>query len=578
MGGLSARRALGLSSLALVWAYAVAGRADPVFVDATLAAGVDYLQHAPETAPDCIFGFCETDRMTGGAAVADVDGDGDLDLFVTRLDAHDLLFRNDGNGSFTDVSLSAGFSAWVLQSNGPVFGDIDNDGDPDLFVTTLGTGSAPNDRDYLFLNDGTGSFTEAAVARGAAGVDTDPRVGFSATFGDYDRDGWLDLHTTEWTSSGTVHMRLLHNLGPTSPGFFSDTTASAGVALVGVFGFASSFTDLDGDSWPDLAIAADFGTSRLFWNDGDGTFTNGTTAAGVGTDENGMGSTFGDYDGDGDLDWFVTAIHDASGSCPNLSCGWGDTGNRLYRYDGARVFSDQTDAKGVREGHWGWGSAFFDYDNDGDLDLVMTNGVIFPDSSTEDHFNGDPIRFWRNDGAGVMTEVSLSAGLTDTRSGAGLLVFDYDEDGDLDLFVVNNGDSPVLYRNDGGNANSWLRVRANGGASNRDGIGVIVRVRASAAGAVQLHEIGSTTHFLGQSERIAHFGLGPAAGPVHEVELEWPSGATTLLTNVPANQLLVVQEAAITPAVPVWAVLVGGGGVALAALGRLRSRRAGDAR
>ena len=544
-----------------------------MFVDVTTAAGVDYLQHAPAAPPTCLSGVCEVDRMSGGAAVADVDGDGDLDLFVTRLDAHDLLFLNQGDGTFSDGSVAAGLTPFVLQSNGAAFGDIDNDGDADLFVTTVGTsGTAPNDRDYLFLNDGSGAFTEVAVARGAAAADAQVRFGFSPNFGDYDRDGWLDLHSTEWTSTASTHMRLLRNLGASSPGFFSDVTSSAGVPPLGVWGFASTFTDLDEDGWPDLAIAADFGTSRLFWNDGDGTFTDGTGAAGVGTDQNGMGSTFGDYDGDGDLDWFVTSIHDDSGNCPNLSCGWGDTGNRLYRNDGARSFSDQTDAKGVREGYWGWGSAFFDYDNDGDLDLVMTNGVIFPGGTTEDPFNADPMRFWRNDGTGVMPEVSAAVGLTDTRSGAGLLVFDYDADGDLDVFVVNSGDSPVLYRNDGGNANAWLRVHAIGTTSNRDGLGTRVRVRATAGGPVQEREIGTSTHFLGQSERIAHFGLGAGSAPLHEVELVWPSGETTLLSNVARNQQLTVREGASVPLVPGWALVLAASGLALAAGRSLRRR------
>ncbi len=273
--------------------------------------------------------------MTGGAAVADVDGDGDLDLFVTRLDAHDLLFRNDGNGTFTDVTVASGLAAFNFQSNGAGFGDIDNDGDPDLVVVTIGDFDDPtNLRNYLFLNDGSGVFSEAAVARGTDATSVTSRTVWSVNFGDYDRDGWLDLHTTYW-AFGAANSRLLRNRGAAQPGFFDDTTVAAGVEMPGVFAFASTFTDLDGDAWPDLAVAADFGTSRLFWNNGDGSFTDGTVAAGVGTDENGMGSTFGDYDADGDLDWFVTSIRDPAETCETGPCAWGYTGNRLYRNDGS---------------------------------------------------------------------------------------------------------------------------------------------------------------------------------------------------------------------------------------------------
>jgi hypothetical protein len=529
----------------------------PSFSDVTGSAGVGYLQHAAAQASSgCIFvSTCEPERMSGGAAVADVDGDGDLDLFATRLDAPDLLFENLGNGSFADASAAAGFDAYDLQSNGAAFGDVDADGDPDLLVTVLGeAGDATNARNYLFLNDGGGGFTEAAVARGADATSPGPRTTYSVSFGDYDLDGWLDLHVSEWSILGTENSRLLHNRGAVAPGFFEDTTDEAGVSLSGVSAFASSFVDLDRDGWPDLAVAGDFGTSRLFWNDGDGSFTEDTVGAGVGTDENGMGSTFGDFDGDGDLDWFVTSIHDPAETCETQPCNWGYSGNRLYAYDGARSFSDATDTAGVRAGYWGWGAVFFDSDNDGDQDLVMTNGVDFPVFTFDDAFNADPMRLWQNDGSGVMTEISAGAGLSDTSSGKGLLVFDYDADGDLDLFVVNNAGAPRLYRNDGGNDNDWLRVRLVGRSSNREGYGAKVRVEASPGGGVREQQVGAIHHFLGQSERVAHFGLGPAAGPVHRVEVVWPSGQSQSLADVAPNQLLVLTEPVPVPALPLPAL------------------------
>lgn len=289
----------GVPALAWLWVAAQLFLSDsilpqPVFTDVTASAGVTYLQHAAKFPPNCIFGSglaCEPERMSGGATVGDVDGDGDLDLYVTRIDASDVLFINQGNGKFLDGTAAAGLGGFHVQSNGAAFADIDNDGDLDLYVVTMGDANDPaNNRNYLFINDGSGSFTEDVVARGAAVITTAWHRSFSIAFGDYDRDGWVDIHTTEWRPLQARHSRLLRNLGAAAPGSFEDTTVAAGVDLALVDSFASSFTDLDGDGWQDLVVAADFRRSRLFWNNGDGTFRDGTAAAGVGTDENGMGS------------------------------------------------------------------------------------------------------------------------------------------------------------------------------------------------------------------------------------------------------------------------------------------------
>jgi len=437
-----------------------------------------------------------------------------------------------------------GLELFDLQSNGAAFGDIDNDGDQDLYVGVMGAaGDATNHRNYLFINDGS-SFSEQAMARGAGmGSSQDRRI-FSVALGDYNRDGYLDLHATEWLVPSAPHSRLLRNRGASSAGYFDDVTTAAGVELSGIEGFSSTFTDLDRDGWPELAVAGDFGTSRLFWNNGDGSFTDGTEAAGVGTDENGMGSALGDLDGDGDLDWFVTSIFDADETCEVHACNWGYSGNRLYRNEGGRVFSDVTDAAGVRDGAWGWGTVFFDYDNDGDLDLVMVNGIDFAETVVDTKYVDDPMRFWENDGSGVMTEKSAAVGLTDTGSGKGLLTFDYDGDGDLDLFVVNNGAGPRLYRNDGGNAKGWLRVQTVGSVSNRDGLGAWITLQALPGGPVQVREMGTAGHFLGQSERVAHFGLGDGSSPVHKVTVRWPSGTVQEFLELARDTTLVASEPA----------------------------------
>ena len=546
----------------------LASSAQAGFTDVTDAAGLGgYVQFDPANPESECLTFpspfsCETERLSGGAATADVDGDGWPDLYVTRLDAPDLLFRNRGDGTFEDFTTTAGLSGFDLQSNGANFADVDNDGDPDLYVLVVGLATDPvNSRFYLFINDGSGHFTEEAAVRGAAVASDENRGGFSVAVGDYDRDGFVDLYTTDWATDelDEPHGRLLRNRGVLAPGHFEDVTDAAGVRIdpdpacaaastCETFGFAPAFVDLDGDGWLDLAVAADFGTSRLFWNDGDGTFTDGTVAAGVGTDENGMGSTFGDYDGDGDLDWFVTSIFDPDETCdqPGQQCNWGYTGNRLYRNLGGRLFEDATDEAGVRDGYWGWGAAFFDFDNDADLDLAMTNGVEFPilpepQRSVYARFDPDPMRMWRNDGAGAMPEVSAGLGLTDLGSGKGLLTFDYDRDGDLDLFVANNAATGVLYRNDEDGGNEWLRVRIAGGPGfNADGIGAVVTLQADPGGPVQVRHVGASSHFLGESERTLHFGLGDHPGPIHQLTATWPGLGTAIFGTVAVNQEIVL--------------------------------------
>jgi hypothetical protein len=539
-----------------------------MFIDVTAAAGIDHLQYQVTSPP------LESDAeyMTGGVAVGDCNGDGWEDLYVTALDAPDTLFRNRRNGTFEDVTVAAGLDL-DLASNGAGWADLDNDGDQDLYVTALG----PNEtRFHLFVNDGRCAFSEEAQARGAAIEGPDPHYGFSVTFGDYDLDGWLDIHTTEWRADADnpggarPNSRLLRNRGESAPGYFEDVTDSARVGLDALPGAAansalsSRFADMDGDGWPELLVVSDGGTSRIFWNDKNGTFSDGTDAAGVGTEDSGTGSAIGDFDGDGFLDWFVTSVYDPAD--PGL------TGNRLYRNEGDRSFSDQTDAAGVRDGFWGMGAVAFDLDNDADVDLAMTNGVNLPflappDDAPFARFDPDPMRAWLNDGTGSMTEDSAGLGLTDEGPGRGIATFDYDLDGDLDLFVVNNGGSPILYQNQGGNQRGWLRVRAQGRDSNRDGIGALVAVWAGPESPPQLREIEAGGGFLGQSERTAHFGLGPGSTPVHRVLVYWPAtGRTDEYANVPRNTTLLAVEgdgtrlATVADAEAIAAAGGGGGG------------------
>ncbi|MBI3784796.1 MAG: CRTAC1 family protein [Deltaproteobacteria bacterium] len=528
------------------------------FTDVTSEAGVDYLLRLSRLP----YPGSDAELFAGGAAVADVNNDGWPDLYVSRLDAPGLLFLNRGNGRFEDVTWSVGLAAFSIGSNGCVWGDIDNDGDVDLFVSTLGQSAF---RYYLFINQLAESsrleFREQGQERGAALLGA-RRNGASAVFADYDRDGWLDLYVADWNprAAGTPpdrpsYARLLHNRGADAPGFFEDATSTAGVDLGGLpprngrtqgaVPLSPRFSDLDSDGWPDLVIAADFGLSQLFWNNGDGTFSNGTADAGVGTDENGMGSAIGDYDGDGSLDWFVTSIFDPTSACDTNLCFWGRTGNRLYRNEGGRHFSDRTDEAGVRDGGWGWGAAFFDSENDGDLDLVMTNGINYG-YQFEQRFHDDPMRLWRNDD-GHFTDVAAMAGMAATGQGRGILTFDYDRDGDLDVFVVQNNGHPILYRNDSSSANGCLRVRPVQSQTHSPAIGARVTVVASRDGARQTREVDAGSNFLGQSEAVAHFGLGAGDAPVAEVRVRWPrSGNESVLHDVPRNQEITVEEEAST--------------------------------
>ncbi len=472
--------------------------------------------------------------MTGGAAAGDFDGDGLVDLFFTRIDGTDVLYKNLGNGSFQDVSLTAGFTA-NLPTNGPVFGDIDNDGDLDLYVSAVVPLSANGNRYYLYINNGDGTFTEDAVAHGADITTTIPTNGMGIALGDYNRDGYLDAMTSDWNSlASQSSSRLLRNQGAVNPGHFDDVTVAAGLNVypdTTAYRFSPRFSDMDGDGNPDLAIAADFVTSQLFWNNGDGTFTDGTAAANVGTDRAGMGSTIGDFDGDGDLDWYVTAILNGTPS-PTT-----EFGNKLYRNDGNRVFSEQTFDAGIQPSGWWWGTTWLDYDNDGNLDLMATNG--FPGV-----FDADPTTLWRNNGDGTFSDVTTAQGITDTAQGRGLLTLDYDNDGDLDTLVINHGGAPVFYRNDSANGNAWLRVKTQGTESNRDGIGarIIIDPDSTVTGDEQLREIDGGTNYLSQNQMTAHFGLGALVGNIDNITIYWPSGIVQQFFDVAPNQVLLAME------------------------------------
>jgi hypothetical protein len=498
--------------------------AAPTFTNVTASAGINHLHSVPPG----------QQAMTAGAAAGDFDGDGLVDLFFTRIAAPDVLYRNTGSG-FVDISASAGFTQ-TRPSNGVAAGDIDNDGDLDLYVT-----GSESSRNFLYVNDGAGHFTEDAGTRGAsvAAPQSTSLRAQGAAFGDYDRDGYLDILTSDHSRpTATSGARLLRNLGAAEPGHFIDVTHAAGLDVYRTsiavpdtsYRFTPMFSDVDRDGATDVIYVSDARTSQLFWNHGDGTFTDGTLAASVGTDKSGMGSALGDYDRDGDLDWFITAIFDT----PFLGT---HPGNRFYRNNGNRTFTDVTTVAGVRNSGWGWGTRFFDFDNDSHLDLIATNGFL-------SGFTADRTMLWRNNANGTFADVGVASGIVDTGQGRGLLHLDYDNDGDLDVVIANYASAPILYRNDGGNEGHWLRVKTIGTVSNRDGVGALITVTPNAdqPEASQIWEITAGDSYLSQSELAAHFGLGDFSAAVDRVTIQWPSGILQTLTDVPVDSMVIAQE------------------------------------
>ena len=384
------------------------------------------------------------------------------------------------------------------------------------------------------INNGDGTFSDESAASAFAAMTSDNT--FSAAFADYDLDGDLDLALSHWDwQEGVVNTdpipdteTLWRNNGDGSYSNVSiQSVLSAAIGGDGTdYSFTPNFADIDNDGFPDLLMAADFKTSQVFLNNRDGTFSDITTD--TISDENGMGAAVGDYDNDGDLDWFVTAI--AAEDVPQDN---GFNGNRLYRNAGNGAFEDVTDAAGVRIGGWGWGACFADFNNDGHLDIFHVNGWY------DARFAKLPSRLYIADGGGSFDEVALRAGVSTDRQGRGVVCTDFDRDGDVDLFIVNNQDFSELYENQHPNPRSWLTVRLRGTGANTNGIGA--RVLATARGETQLREIRHGNNFVSQHVAEAHFGLGDAV-QVTELRVVWPGGDEQTFEDVAVNQVLVIER------------------------------------
>lgn len=506
----------------------------PRFVDITADVGIDF-KHAGGIDKRVIPAV-----VGSGAAFADYDNDGDLDLYIVNSSTkHDTgtgnprnaLYQNNGNSTFTDVTNEAGVGnpVWGM---GAAFADYDNDGDLDLYVANYKANA-------FFRNEGSGSFIKFSSKAGSIG-----HVGFGSAvaWGDYDNDGYLDLYVANYLDYGKLPRGdevffpydwygqsnvLLLNKGD---GGFIDVTESARVGGGFHLTLGASFADYDSDGDLDIYLANDTNQNILYRNNSDGTFTNTN-----GTDERshtgdirgGMGITWGDYDNDGDLDLFVT--------------NWLDENNVLYRNNSDGTFTDVSAQSGIFESGLGktcWGTEFFDYDNDGDLDLFIACGHIDP-ATWESSSQSDI--FLENNGNGTFTDISESVGIRSVPNGTGrgLAVGDYDNDGDLDLLVVNCGEGAVLFRNDGGNQNNWLKILTIGKTSNRNGIGA--RIELTAGKSRQIREVISGSSYLSQSSLEIEFGLGKAS-VVDQIRILWPSGSKQTLTDINVNQKLVITE------------------------------------
>jgi hypothetical protein len=496
-----------------------------------------------------------------GVAIFDYDNDGWPDIFIvngTTLEGFpsdhaptNHLYHNNHDGTFTDVTAKAGLVAtgW---GQGVCVGDYDNDGWEDLYVTYYG-------KNRLYHND-HGTFTEVAEKAGVAG--SGKAWGTGCAFIDYNRDGRLDLivanyvdfnpSTTPTPGEGSSCLWkgvpvmcgprglpaakniLYENRGD---GTFADVTKKARIDQTnGHYAFSVATFDFDDDGWPDIYVACDSAPSILYHNNHDGTFTDVAVMAGVafnedGREQAGMGATIADYNGDGRLDIFKTNFSD-------------DTPT-LYRNDGEGIFSDVTFASGLGQHtqYLGWGTMFFDFDNDSWPDLILANGHVYPEVDKFQLGSGymEPRLLYHNNGNGTFTDVSAAAGpaINATSSARGLAIGDLWNDGQLSVVINNVYAKPSLLVNTVRSGNHWITFKTMGTRSDRDGIGAKIAVKFGKRTLVD--EVRSGSSYISQNDLRVHFGLGSAT-KVDSVQVRWPSGLVELFDHLSIDAIHILKE------------------------------------
>jgi hypothetical protein len=495
------------------------------------------------------------ESMSGGVALFDYDNDGYLDIYLVNSLTVDMakshqttrsaLYHNNGGNSFTDVTDKAGIGD-IGFGMGVAVGDYNNDGFEDLYVTCLG----PN---HLFKNNGNGTFTDVTLKARV----NDPRWSTGAAFVDYDNDGKLDLFVSNYIDFDLNHLpefgvgrtcqfkgvpvqcgprglpgagdSLYYNNGD---GTFTDVSKKAGVSDPnGYYGLGVICSDFDEDGFVDIFVANDSTPNFLYHNNGDGTFKeiafiSGTAVNESGSEQGSMGVTLGDYDHDGKLDLFITNFDDEY--------------NILYHNDGRNTFTDVSFRSKVAQvslPYVGWGTKLFDYDNDGWVDLFVANGHVYPQRG---HYLQREL-LHHNNRDGTFSEVASQMGsaLMEERVGRGVAFGDIDNDGDVDIVVNDLDGSPQLLRNDGGNTNNSVLIKTVGVKSNRDGIGA--RVKVVSGNLAQIDEVRSGGSYLSQNDLRLHFGLEKRAR-IDLVEVRWPSGIIDRIPNLSANKILTIKE------------------------------------
>ena len=532
------------------------------FIDVAQKAGLTMMN---------VFGGIDTKKYiietTGtGVAIFDYDNDGWPDILVingTTLQGFPLgkgptnhLYRNNHDGTFADVTVKAGMDAngW---GQGVCVGDYDNDGWEDVYITYYGKNRLYHNRNGVFEN-----------VSDKAGVSGSGKAwGTGCAFVDYDRDGRVDLMIANYVDfdlstapapgerpsciwkgvpvmcgpRGLASAKniLYRNRGD---GTFDDSTRKAHIDQTeGHYAFSISTFDFDDDGWPDIYVACDSTASILYHNNRDGTFTDVGVTAGAafnedGREQAGMGSTIGDFNGDGRLDIFKTNFSD-------------DT-STLYKNNGNGTFDDVTTPAGLGlyTKYLGWGTMFFDFDNDGWPDLLLVNGHVYPEVDKQ-HLGSsyqEPRILYRNNGNGTFSDVSATAGaaITTLASSRGLAVGDLWNDGRMSAVVSNMNVPPSLLVNQQRSSNRWVAFKAVGSKSNRDGIGARIRVRAGARTLVD--EVRSGSSYNSSSDIRPHFGLGAAAA-IDWVEVRWPSGLLERFTNLTVDSIHTLNEGTGTP-------------------------------